>query len=158
MWRYSWVAVWLSIGWLLIAVKDSGANRSFRPIEKLHTLRVGTVCRAFQWLAIASNLGPNFVTIDLMTTTRLQALTAHVLNFLSSQISRCMLALLWLRKLPGRLDGLVGRNCSGCPGDFAAIDENAYLVHSDVCHHVLSLAKAISEIKKRFLMYIKLSM
>jgi hypothetical protein len=42
-------------------------------------------------------------------------------------------------------------------GRFVAMDEIAFLVHSDVCHHVLSLAEAISEVKKRFLMYIKLS-
>jgi hypothetical protein len=158
MWQYSWAAVWFLIGWLLVAAKDSGANKSFRPIGKLHTLRVGIVCRACQWLGCCKQFRSGFVTIDLMTTTRLQALTAHVLNFLSSLILRCMLELLWLRRLPGRLDDLVGRSCSGRLRNFVAMDKKAYLVHSDVCHHVLSLAKAISEIKKRFLMYIKLSM
>jgi hypothetical protein len=46
---------------------------------------------------------------------------------------------------------------SGRFEDFVAMDEIASLVHSDVCHHVLSLAEAISEVEKRFLMYIKLS-
>jgi hypothetical protein len=108
--------------------------------------------------AIASNLGADLVTTDLMITLEFQALTAHVLGLLSSPVFRCMLELLWSRRLPDRLDDTVGRVCSGRLRDFVAMDKKAYPVHSDVCHHVLSLAKAISQIKKRFLMYIKLSM
>ena len=60
--------------------------------------------------------------------------------------------------LPGRLDNVVGRGRSGRLEGVVAMDKKTFLVHSDICHHVLSLAKAISEFKKRFVMYIKLSM
>jgi len=56
------------------------------------------------------------------------------------------------------LDNVVGRGRSGRLEGVVAMDKKTFLVHLDVCHLVLSLAKAISEIKKRFVMYIKLSM
>jgi hypothetical protein len=47
----------------------------------------------------------------------------------------------------------LGENRVGRFGCFVAMDEFAFLVHSDACHHVISLADAMSKVKKRFLMF-----